>query len=47
MTQKVHGLKKDLPPAVTRLANQVITIDELFETCKNERMGKIMTMIKQ
>lgn len=36
-----------LPPAVTRLANHVITIEELLETCKKERIGKIITIIKQ
>jgi hypothetical protein len=36
-----------LPPAVTRLANQVMTMEELFETCRKDRIGKTMTIAKQ
>lgn len=36
-----------LPPAVTRLENQVMTTDELLEHCRKERIGKIITMPKQ
>lgn len=37
----------NLPPPVTKLANHVTTTAELFDTCKNERMGKIITTQKQ
>ena len=45
--QSDWDLEWHIPPAVTRLANQVITIAELFETCRKERIGKIITMAKQ
>lgn len=38
---------ENLPPPVTKLANHVTTTAELFDTCKNERMGKIITTQKQ
>lgn len=37
----------NLPPPVTRSANQVMTIEELLEHAKNESMGKSMTTKKQ
>jgi hypothetical protein len=38
---------ENLPPAVTRLANQVMTMEELLDTCKKDRIGKIITTQKQ
>lgn len=35
------------PPAVTRLANHVITMEELFDTCRKDRIGKTITIMKQ
>ena len=36
----------NLPPPVTRLANQVMTTDELFEHCKKESIGNTITTAK-
>ena len=37
----------DLPPPVTKLANQETTTAELLEHCRNAKIGKIITTAKQ